>query len=444
MAAPLDLSNIPQDTCPLCRQRALTFSENTLRCGQCNSVAELDIDTNRVRYITINERYQDLADSLRQNWLSRRQLFELTNRPLPAVVFLPIILALFALCVLLGVVAAVLAIRPSLMTSRELIELAYARTAAAPNETPISGTNPALMSPVAAISATSIITDNTDNTGGKITGTLVAQIETPTPDLVLPTPPTDDPNNSLPPTQAPKPQSPATPTVGGSIFTPTPLPATNTPVPTAATRIVALTPTTLGQTSPLATPTQAASAILTSTPTTPGVATATATATATPNPGATPTPTVSAAPTPTFTVIFSGTFPSGTVGRSILYSNFIQISDVKVLGEKSFSEGDEYIDLLNNNLNAAVNLSLWRIRINGVAVYYIPGNIAANQNFSIPAGQGCRIYTGNVNTQIPTPYNWCGPQNFSVTTSSIGLYTNDHGTIDILDENSKVVASFTY
>ena len=158
-----------------------------------------------------------------------------------------------------------------------------------------------------------------------------------------------------------------------------------------------------------------------------------------------PAPTVTARPPLSGTVVFSGTFPSGTVGRSILLSNFIQISDVKVKGDPSFKEGDEYIDLLNSNTTQTVSMSLWRIRVNGVAEHYIPGNASTSQNFALAPGQGCRIYTGSVNTQqVPAPYNYCGTQSFFVTSSSIGLYTNDHGTIDILDENSKVVASFIY
>ena len=90
-------------------------------------------------------------------------------------------------------------------------------------------------------------------------------------------------------------------------------------------------------------------------------------------------------------------------------------------------------------------MSFWRLRVNGLAAYYIPGNAAASQNFAIPAGQGCRIYTGNVNTQaVPSPYNWCGTQSFLVTSSATGLYVNDHGTVELLDESSNVMAKFEY
>ena len=452
MAAPIDLSNLPQDTCPLCRQRALTFSENTLRCGHCQSVAELDAQTNRIRYITVDSKFSHLEASLKQNWHSRRQIFELTTRPLPSVIFLPIILSLTALCVLLGGIAAMLAIRPSHMSSRNLISTAYSRTDTSTGSTPTT-TISALMSPTGEITTTIEIA----TPDPQLTGTLVVSvvsIETPT---IAPTPEVV----ATPPAVTP----PATPIVDPTrnpdrptaLPTGTALPRTNTPVPTSATRVIALTPTTIGQSSPLATPTRAvitATGTVTLSITIVG-ATATLTATtvaSTQTPTATPvgqiaTPTATATNTPaspTETVIYSGTFPSGTIGRSVLLSNFIQISDIKIKGDSSFNEGDEYIDLLNPTTQN-VNMSFWRMRINDVSVYYLPGNSAASQNFAIPAGQGCRIYTGNVNTQqVPAPYNWCGTQSFLVTIQTTGLYQNEHGTVEILDEVGKVVARFTY
>ena len=434
MTAPLDLSNIPQDTCPLCRQRTLTFSENTLRCNNCGSVAEMDAQTHRIRYITTSEQFADLVDNLKQNWLSRRQLFELTTRPLPSVVFLPIILSLLALCVLLGVVASVLAIRPSLMTTRNLIESAYSQTITPTTQLLITETLPALMSPVAEITVTTAITDPAP----ELTSTLIVSVETPQPTPVV--------SENLPTTP---PEIATTPTPQTNRATPTQLPATNTAVPTTATRVIALTPTTLGQSSPIATLSQAPNPLtvtLTATaPISAPVATSTITAALDLTPSPSPSPTLTPGVSPSVTVIFSGTFPSGTVGRSILLSNFIQISDVKIKGDPSFKEGDEYIDLLNSNTTQTVSMSLWRIRVNGVAEHYIPGNASASQSFTLLPGQGCRIYTGSVNTQqVPAPYNYCSAQSFFVTSSSIGLYTNDHGSIDILDENNKVVASFTY
>lgn len=438
MNAPIDLSNIPQDTCPLCRQRALTLSAGILRCSNCNSVAELDAQTNRIRYslVSVNdERFSDIEDTLKQNWLSRQQLFALTTRPLPAVVFLPIILSLLALCVLLGVIGSVLAIRPSLMTSRNLIEAAYSKSLNSEITQTITVTSTVLMSSTGDITATAEISGDIQ----KLTGTLVVQIETPT---LLATTAPELPVDASTVTRPP----PATQPVNRP--TETALPATNTPIPTSATRAILLTATTLGASSPIRTPTVLPGATVTATtnPTSTLQPTSAvlATASITPSPTIT-TGTPSAAPTPTETVVFSGTAPSGQPGRSVILSNFIQISDIKVKGDAS-NEIDEYIDLRNRNQTQSVSMARWHLRVNGVATYFIPGNAAASETFAILPDQGCRIYTGNVQTQVPvpTPYGWCGSRSFSVISSSIGLYPNERGIIEILDETGKVVASFMY
>ena len=438
MNAPIDLSNIPQDTCPLCRQRALTLSAGILRCSNCNSVAELDAQTNRIRYSSVSvndERFSDIEDTLKQNWLSRQQLFALTTRPLPAVVFLPIILSLLALCVLLGVIGSVLAIRPSLMTSRNLIEAAYSKSLTSDITQTITVTSAILMSSTGDITATAEISGDIQ----KLTGTLVVQIETPTLlATTAPEPPVDASTVTRPP--------PVTQPVNRP--TETALPATNTPIPTSATRAIVLTATTLGASSPIRTPTVVSGATVTATanPTSTLQPTSTVLATVSITPSSTiTTGTPSASPTPTETVVFSGTAPSGQPGRSVILANFIQISDIKVKGDPSFNEGDEYIDLRNLNQTQTVSMARWKLRVNGVATYFLPGNAAASESFAIPPDQGCRIYTGNVQTQVPAPapYGWCGPRSFTVNNPE-GLYTNERGIIEILDETGKVVASFMY
>ena len=438
MNAPIDLSNIPQDTCPLCRQRALTLSAGILRCSNCNSVAELDAQTNRIRYSSVSvndERFSDIEDTLKQNWLSRQQLFALTTRPLPAVVFLPIILSLLALCVLLGVIGSVLAIRPSLMTSRNLIEAAYSKSLTSDITQTITVTSAILMSSTGDITATAEISGDIQ----KLTGTLVVQIETPTLlATTAPEPPVDASTVTRPP--------PVTQPVNRP--TETALPATNTPIPTSATRAIVLTATTLGASSPIRTPTVVSGATVTATanPTSTLQPTSTVLATVSITPSSTiTTGTPSASPTPTETVVFSGTAPSGQPGRSVILANFIQISDIKVKGDPSFNEGDEYIDLRNLNQTQTVSMARWKLRVNGVATYFLPGNAAASESFAIPPDQGCRIYTGNVQTQVPAPvpYGWCGPRSFTVNNPE-GLYTNERGIIEILDDTGKVVASFMY
>ena len=444
MNAPIDLSNIPQDTCPLCRQRALTLSAGILRCSNCTSVAELDAQTNRIRYSSVSvndERFSDIEDTLKQNWLSRQQLFALTTRPLPAVVFLPIILSLLALCVLLGVIGSVLAIRPSLMTSRNLIEAAYSKSLTSEITQTITVTSTILMSSTGDITATAEISGDIQ----KLTGTLVVQIETPTLlATTAPEPPVDASTVTRPP--------PVTQPVNRP--TETALPATNTPIPTSATRAIVLTATTLGASSPIRTPTVVPGATVTAT--TNPTSTLQPTSTVLANASITPSPTIttgtpSASPTPTETVVFSGTAITGdTAGRSVILSNSIQISGIKVKGDAS-NEIDEYIDLLNPTTQT-VSMARWQLRVrvsvsvsvSGATSYYLPGNAADSGNLALRDGQGCRIYTGNVQTQVPAPYGWCGPRSFSVTSLSIGIYPNERGTIEILDETSKVVASFTY
>ena len=109
----MNARTFPPDTCPLCKQRTLSLEEGVLRCTHCQAEAQLDATTRQVRYTSIPQPYAQFEEALKDKWLTRRETFEATElKPLPTVVFFPIIVSLLALCALFGLIGVVLAVRP--------------------------------------------------------------------------------------------------------------------------------------------------------------------------------------------------------------------------------------------------------------------------------------------------------------------------------------------
>ncbi len=390
-----------------------------LRCTNCQAEAQLDATTRQVRYITIPKPYEQFEEALKDKWLTRRQTFEATElKPLPTVVFFPIVVSLVALCALFGLIGIVLAVRPGMGTTRQIIDEAYAKQngialpQASPLATPLTPTLTTTLevSPAVPLSGTVQVTD------------VVALTPSPQPVVA----PTVDP--STPPAQPPQ--------------APTPIP-TPQPPPSIPTRPPTFTPVAppAAQPSPtlpvaLPTPTSTATPVLNSPLPTP-LATRTATATST----STLVPGQVAAFTPTPTATGTGT--ATPQNGAVLITGSIGISNVVYLGTASFNEGDESIDLFNRSA-ALANLTGYKLRV-GQAIYNLP------TNFQIAASQGCRIYTSVIPSgDAPAPYNGCGGK-FSFSNlgypngNPAGIWPNAAGTrVELLDSTNVVVAYFGY
>ena len=404
----MDVSNYPPDMCPLCRQRALALDGTTLDCTSCHAKAEFDGGTRRIRYTSVPKRFEQFEAALQDTWLSRAEAFEATElKPLPAVVFFPVIVSLLALCALFGLIGVVLAVRPSAGTTREIIEDAYARQFGLQNGS--NGSNGSLNSPPLTVTVELTTTVEVTVTGEALSpdaaGTATA-LASANPNLP---PATEIPTANLPPTaelptQQPTPLPP-------NIPTPLPLPPTFTPAPVEQPTLVPPTPV---QPQPLPTgvlqsPIQPPStATPTATPTTQGAATSTSTAASAPN----------------------------QLGP-VIVTGSVAITNVNAAAGSAF---DEYLDIRNTSATP-VTLVDWKLRVGG-QVY----------NLSNPPGtqlqllglQGCRIYSGtNVGTvAMPPEYTACGAKFLGIT-SGVKIYPNTTGyQIELLNESNVVVAYF--
>lgn len=381
-----------------------------LKCNNCAAEAQLDAATRQVRYTAIPKAYAQFEGALKDKWLTRRETFELTElKPLPTVVFFPIIISLVALCALFGLIGIVLAVRPGMGATRQIIDDAYAR------QNVQDGVNLPVASPLATPLTPTLTTTAEISLTPGVSGTVEVtsvMVLTPTPESGLtptappaappaapatPTPTLPPPNiPTRPPTFTPVPPPPSAPTV----------PAVPTPIPTA-------TPV---QSSPLATP------LATNTPT------------ATPVPGQAATLT----PTPTGTGTSTAT-PSAPQNGAVLITGTVAISNVLFQGTTTFNEVDEYIDLFNRG-TVGVPLSGFKLRV-GQGLYALPAGL------QVLAGQGCRIYTGlGNNVDAPAPFNSCGSrQSFNINGNPTGIWPNSPGTrVELLDAANVVVAYFSY
>ena len=406
----MDARTLPPDTCPLCKQRALSLEEGVLRCTHCQAEAQLDAATRQVRYTLIPKPYAQFEDALKDKWLTRRATFEATElKPLPTVVFFPIIVSLLALCALFGLIGIVLAVRPGMGTTRQIIDEAYAKQngLALPGVTSLTPTLITTLDVSLTVTVSDFLTATVEVTND------VAPTST-LPPLPVPNTPPVQPPTPLPTLLQPPPIPTRPPT-----FTPIPALPTVLPSPTvqvAPTVLPTPTPTTLpALNSPQPTPL----ATRTSTPTpTPGQGTVTAT----------PTPTATGPVSQTGAVIVSG------------ISSTVAISNVRYFGTPGSNETDEYVDLFNRG-TTVMNLSDWKLKV-GQTTYPLPNNL------QVVAGLGCRIYTGvPPNTEPPAPFNGCARYSFNVTTSLTGIWpnaTNVGNRVELLDAANVMVAYFGY
>ena len=402
----MDVSNYPPDMCPLCRQRALSLDGTTLDCTACHARADFDISTRRIRYASIPKRYEQFEAALQDKWLSRVEAFEATElKPLPAVVFFPVIVSLLALCALFGLIGVGLAVRPSASSTRQIIEDAYARQfGAAPSmESP-------LITQTVQVTATVEITITPEEGTLEAMGTATA--------LALQNggaPPAEVPTAGAVPTIAV--EQPAQPTP--AIPTQAPLPPTFTPeataelppTPTATPPVVAV-PTTdpnSSQQSPLPLPPSP-----------------TATATNPPDPNAPPG-------TPTSTATQSSQPSLGPV----IITGTVAITNVNAAAGSAF---DEYIDIFNTS-TTPVNLINWKVRIGG-QVYNLSN--PPDSQLQLLGQQGCRVFSGtNVGpVALPGEYVACGARFIGIT-SGQKIYPNTSGyQVELLNENNVAVAYY--
>lgn len=398
----MDVSNYPPDMCPLCRQRALSLDGTVLDCTSCHAKAEFDVGTRRIRYTSIPKRYEQFEAALKDKWLSRAEAFEETElKPLPAVVFFPVIVSLLALCALFGLIGVVLAVRPSAGTTRQIIEDAYARQF---GFQPVGLVTPSLTVTVELTTTVEVAltAEPLSPEAGTATALALAASNIASPTAA---PTANVPPSEVLPTQPPTPAPPDIPTALPPTFTPPP-PADQPPTPTA---------TVLQNQGPTTT----ATAVLQSPLPVPG----TPTPTTTNDPAvATATPTASATPGQSGAVIVTGT---------------VAITNVNAAAGTAF---DEYLDILNVGA-APVTLVDWKIRV-GIQVYNL-SNPPGTQ-LQLLAQQGCRVYTGtNVGpVALPGEYNACGAKFLGVT-SGIKIYPNSTGyRIELLNESNVVVAYY--
>lgn len=380
----MDLSSIPKDTCPLCRQVALDRSGTLWRCRACGCKLEFDPRTRRSRVVHFPEEYAAFESIVGAAWLTRREMFEraeeayrvqimaeqpASSRWLGPTVILA--LALVVTCVILAAIAAALILSPSLARTRRAISAAYQPTPTLVATLPVAATDPAavgtLDSPLLP-QPTETGREEVDNPGEDDEPqipTPTATPESPRPDLIptlLPTPasvldsPLPKPEVTLPPTFTPPPPLTSQPTATGTPQPVSEVAATPLPSPTPQ----AQTPVTV--TAPPAAPTP---------------------------PPVTPTEPL---PQPTPTPITMG---------SIVYQGTVRILSIQPVGSGP-NQADEYVELYNEGLQQ-VDLNGWTLKAirtadNTIIDTYLFGNGAI-----IAAGQVCRIYTNRL-----SPPDNCG------------------------------------
>ena len=357
----MDLSNLPPDTCPLCRQAALNRIGRTWSCDACGCRLAFDPQTRRAQIVHFPEAFADLEGSLSGRWLTRREMFaqvaEAQQRAMTPPNAQFTLLAATTLTILtafsmLATVAVAFVLSPSLARTRQTIAAAYQPTpssafvaASLPTPTPTPSTSAFAASPEPTIvndSAKEVSTPAGDEQS-------IATPEAPATDLLPVAPPAPPPPNNAPPIP---------PNPGETVA----LPPTFTPAPMPTTML----------TDPLTSP-----LLPTATPEMP-----------TPTAPSSPSPTPTIVLTPTITPTLTATpLPSG----SMVFRGSIRIRNIRAVGSEP-NQGDEYVELQNEGTQQ-VNLAGWTLRAvrsaDGaiLSIFVFPGNAV------IAAGQTCRIYT---------------------------------------------------
>ncbi len=146
------LNAIPQDTCPLCRWRALSVlpgasgDEVICTCGYCGSQFIYDPAARKSRYVYVAPDYAAVADRLIGRPLTRRETFEAIDaaglgvrgrQALPAGFFWLILVAMIGVIAITCACSSALALGPSMAQTRRQIA---ALNAGALTDSPAAGT----------------------------------------------------------------------------------------------------------------------------------------------------------------------------------------------------------------------------------------------------------------------------------------------------------------
>lgn len=360
----MDLSSIPKDACPLCRQVALDRTGTLWQCRSCGCRLEFDPRTRRSRIVYFPDEYAVFEGTVGSAWLTRREMFERVEAAQRAQAaaersgsgrwFGPILIVALTLtvaCVILAAIATALVISPSLARTRRAISAAYQPT---PTPTPTVGPAVVTTMPLPAV--------GTLDSPIQPQPTPTAETDQDEPLLPTPTPQTVMPEPAQQPTAPPP-----LPTPASVLDSPLPKPEVTLP-PT-------FTPSAPQPTVAAASP---GTPEVPATPTSPAVLpTDTPAATAPPPPPTSPPP-PPATPTPV------------TLG-SVIFQGTVRIRAIQPAGSGP-NQADEYVELYNEG-SQQVNLNGWSLKAirtadNTIIDTYLFGNGAV-----IAAGQVCRIYT---------------------------------------------------
>ena len=415
----LDLSKVPPETCPICRQRALNTSPGADEarllsvCDVCGSRFEVDRETRRSQYVYLAEgfaaRYPQITERLIANRLTRREIFELVSpaswQP-PSAMNLPVSSALVWLVLIAaGLTVAIvcscamaLLLSPGMAQTRRLIAAANAPTATAPESAGLA------LSPL----------DSPLQTPGTLTATLpVSEMPATPPNPELQPAPLQTIDVSVatvapeaiptidPAAQAtePAPDQPPPP--------PAPTPAPPQPIPDAGTATLPPTftpppPTPIPQPTAPPTPSPASSP--------------------TENPAATPTLTF-AAPGP------SEPSPTPDTSGNIITGSVV-ITTVMYQGDPTTNESNEFVEIVNQS-SGPIDLSNWTLRAASTNQVYTFSN-----GTPIYPGEACRVYTNS-----PIPFGTCGALTFA---SQVPVWSNLGDVAELRDANGVLVSRWLY
>jgi Lamin Tail Domain len=404
----LDPAQIPTDTCPLCKQRALSWSNAVCICRSCGCEFELHPGTRRCRYTHVAPQFNSAESVLTGGWFTRREVFERVStllsgattpykRKVPLTAMLAVLMGALTVIPILFACLSALLISPGIVKTRSLIA-----TAKVANNTlthtialvPLRATND-ISGPISPLfSALPTPTENAINVLPDFIGDTVTASAAPT---------TISPSPAAPSSGNPEPTS----TLIVNPLPATPPPATATLPPTFTPQSTATASTTgiPGTTVPV--PSQATTPALTETPTV--VPTVTVTSTATVSVTATPlgTPSVQ---------LISGT---------------VVISQVHYSGTQSYTWSDQYIEVQNRG-NNPVNMTNWTVfAVSSGAKFIFPNGLILYKD------QSCRVY-GN---SPPTGTSSCGALSFS---SPVQVWSTTMDEAILFDNNGNRVYTYTY
>ncbi len=423
----MDVTTIPPDTCPLCRQRALRWEGATCVCGACGSKFVASARTRRCRYTVVAPEHAALAPALTRGWLTRREVFEVVaqaeapagldavaaqpssegtaqlaeqHEEAPATSAVPgqgsprpaapiaavwaVLIGALAMIPILCACLSALLLGKDVTHTRELIAAANRPTVA------ISSTLEGQVTSVAGDA----------NKLNPLESPLESPLQQPT--ALIPEPTATSASPVMPAT--------ATPVVVTEQSRPTPPPPTaqfQSPLPTPPAQPGA--PAT--GLPPTFTPLSADQLTATSTPQT----------TATPEvvtPTSTSAVSVTLTPTPGYTV-------------TATYTGAIRITMVMYTGTAFVNMSDQYVEVANVS-SAQASISNWSLTAASSSRSYMFPN-----GLMLQAGQTCRVYTSSP----PQTTGGCGALSFS---SPNAVWSTKADTARLYDQNGALMSTYTY